>query len=215
MRSYLNKHLGEKCYIAANGPSLNDIKGEWLSDGIVFGLNRGYLKEDLDINYLVVVNDLVEKQFGTEIMRVNCYDVFSNSLPNSVQLKWTSDVPSFNPTPTTAPSWQGHTVTFVALQLAYEMGFKEVYIVGLDHFFSYKESERGGRGVVTKTVDVNHFDPNYFGAGVRWDPANLRMSEIAYKLADNAFRNDGRKIYNASTRTALPDGIFEPVKLWE
>jgi len=210
MSKFTNKHKDETCYIAANGPGLNNIDSSKLAFP-VFALNRGYLKKDLPITYLVVVNDLVEKQFKDEILAVECEQVFSNSIPGTVQLKWTPDVPSFQPNPIDFPSWQGHTVTFVALQLAFEMGFSTVYLIGLDHHFSYQytKKEKGKRGLISTGLDVNHFDSNYFGEGVVWDAANLTKSEEAFKLADEYYREHGRVIYNVSKPTRLSSEIIK------
>ena len=53
--------------------------------------------------------------------------------------------------------WEGATVTYVAMQLAYFMGFEEVVLVGVDHSFATKGP---AHEVVTSTgADPNHFDP--------------------------------------------------------
>lgn len=218
MNQFRNKHKNERAFIVANGPSLNDIDVTKLDKEIVFALNRGYLKDDLSIDYLVVVNDLVEKQFGSEILKVPCKAVFSNGLPNTNRLLWTGDSASFQ-TDITRPMWQGHTVTFVALQVAFYMGCNPVYIVGLDHYYDYSTSSRkGGRGIISEGNDPNHFHPDYFGKDVRWDPANLRMSEIAYKLARQEYNKHGRELYNASFNTALDESVIPRVdfdSLWQ
>ncbi|HWR66605.1 MAG TPA: hypothetical protein VN364_10835, partial [Bellilinea sp.] len=91
----------------------------------------------------------------------------------------------------------GGTVTYVALQLAYYMGFRQVILVGLDHSF-------GDKGIPNKTEvrsqveDANHFAPNYFPKGVKWQLPDLLRSELAYTLARKAFEQDGRRILDAT-----------------
>ena len=46
--------------------------------------------------------------------------------------------------------------------------------------------------------DINHFHPEYFGKGVRWNLPDLEKSEIAYQLAKKEFENDGRRIIDAT-----------------
>lgn len=181
--------------IACNGPSLNDIDMRLLGGETVIALNRGYLKRDMPISYLVVVNKNVEQQWGNEIIRVGSNNIFSNSIQGTNLLRWTPDIPSFQPD-ITKPMWQGHTVTYVALQIAYYMGFNRVALIGCDHSFPYMSKTLVG-------PDINHFDPNYFPGGSKWDLPNLKMSEVAYKLARGAYSRDGRKIYNCSTFTKL------------
>lgn len=212
MNKYHNAHKGQKCVIACNGPSLNDIDMDLIGRSVsqknltVFSLNRGYLKKDLMFRYLVVVNKNVEEQWGKEILeRLPKDKIFSNSIPGTNLLKWTADKPSFQ-ADINKPMWQGHTVTYVALQIAYYMGFSEVGIIGCDHDFPYMRTKLTGD-------DINHFDPNYFPAGAKWDLPNLAKSEIAYELARRAYSKDKRKIYNCSTRTKL--NVFSKTTLEE
>jgi hypothetical protein len=92
--------------------------------------------------------------------------------------------------------WEGATVTFVALQLAYYMGFKEIYLVGVDHKFT---SNGEPHQVITSLEnDMNHFSPNYFGPGFRWQLPDLEASEYAYELAKKQFEKNYRKIMDAT-----------------
>ena len=54
--------------------------------------------------------------------------------------------------------------------------------------------------VETRSADVddNHFHPNYFPKGYKWQSPDLLRSEIAYGLAKEAFEMDGRKIFDAT-----------------
>ena len=195
MNQFKNKHRGQRCIIACNGPGLNDIDMSLLDGEIVIALNRGYLKKDMPITYMVVVNRKVEDQWGDEINKLGAKAVFSNSLSGSHILQFSPDVPSFQ-TDITKQMWQGHTVTYVALQIAYYMGFSKVGLIGCDHNFPHM-----GRKLVGD--DINHFDPNYFPDGARWDLPNLARTELAYSLAKKAFESAGRHLYNCSTFTKL------------
>jgi len=86
-------------------------------------------------------------------------------------------------------------VTFVAMQLAFHMGFREVALVGCDHNFATK----GTANAVVEggEKDPNHFDPNYF-AGVKWQLPDLVQSEIGYMMAGQAFEAAGGRIVNCT-----------------
>jgi len=76
------------------------------------------------------------------------------------------------------------------------MGFQQVILIGVDHNFTSK-------GEATKTVvsdgdDPNHFMPNYFGKGVRWQLPDLDTSEIGYILAREAYRKAGCEVLDAT-----------------
>jgi hypothetical protein len=94
------------------------------------------------------------------------------------------------------PVWPGATVTFVAMQLAYHMGFDEVILLGVDHSFTTQGKPH--TEVISQGDDPNHFAPNYFGKGFKWQLPDLETSEIAYKMARQAFEADGRKIMDAT-----------------
>ena len=46
--------------------------------------------------------------------------------------------------------------------------------------------------------EPNHFNPNYFGTGFRWQLPDLETSELAYRLAKYHFERDGREILDAT-----------------
>lgn len=200
-------HKGKKGFIACNGPGLNNIDVTKLKGEIVFGLNRGYLKEGLPITYLVTIDKLIEDQFRQEFEAYKCKAKFSHSLKNSIKLWWTDDVPKFSPD-ISKPIWQGHSVTNVALQIAYYMGISPVYIIGMDHFIDYKQTIKVDGKFVNKTMDLNHFDPNYFVDDTRYHYQNLERVELGYKLAREAYEKAGRKLYNASKPTKLKEEII-------
>ncbi|MCI0892682.1 MAG: hypothetical protein J4N65_09025, partial [Chloroflexi bacterium] len=92
--------------------------------------------------------------------------------------------------------FEGGTVTYVALQAAYWMGFQEVILVGVDH--RYSTAGPANAMVVSQSDDPDHFDPEYFGRGFRWQLPDLEASERSYRLARAAFEADGRRIVDAT-----------------
>jgi hypothetical protein len=119
---------------------------------------------------------------------------------------WFGDEVYFLDTDYTAPAefadditgriFEGSTVTYVAMQIAYYMGFKEVILVGVDHSFS--TGGQPNETVVSEGDDPNHFSANYFGKGFKWQLPDLEASEQAYQLAREAFLKDGREIVDAT-----------------
>jgi len=92
--------------------------------------------------------------------------------------------------------YEGFTVTFVALQMAFFMGFEEVILIGVDHNFTTQGP--ANTTVVSGGDDPNHFTSNYFGKGFRWQLPDLEGSERAYLLAREAYDKVGRKIGDAT-----------------
>jgi hypothetical protein len=148
------------------------------------------------------MNDLVIEQCAAEIM----------ALPIPKFLTWRSrryikptEDTNFLHTTYTGPKfardvtgrlWEGATVTYVALQLAYHMGFEKVILIGVDHNFVTKGD--ANKTITSQGDDPNHFDPNYFGKGFKWQLPDLETSERAYRMAKAAFETDGREVLDAT-----------------
>jgi hypothetical protein len=97
--------------------------------------------------------------------------------------------------------WEGATVTYIALQLAYYMGFEKVILIGIDHNFSTKGQPN--MTVVSQGNDPDHFAGNYFGKGFRWQLPDLETSEQAYRMAHATFTSDRREILDATVNGSL------------
>ncbi|MBN1267869.1 MAG: hypothetical protein JXA25_20425 [Anaerolineales bacterium] len=207
LRAMKDIHSGERCVLIGNGPSLQNTDLSLLYDEVTFSLNRGYLFYDRigkPCTYHVTVNGLVVEQFHTEL----------DKLDNTRFITWGQRHPLSRDTDTifiggpmldlsprfcvdpTRDLWTGATVTYVALQIAYFLGFSQVILIGVDHNFT--TPGEANREVVSGGADPNHFHPDYFGKGVRWQLPDLETSEIAYQLARQAYEADGREILDAT-----------------
>ncbi len=76
------------------------------------------------------------------------------------------------------------------------MGFEEVILTGVDHSFSIQGPPNVT--VVSRGDDRDHFSPDYFGEGFRWQLPDLEASEHAYRMARAAFEKDGRRVLDAT-----------------
>src|SRR4026208_2300391 len=128
-------HKGKRAFVIANGPSLKQTDMSKLKNEFTFGMNRIYLmfpELGFSTTYLTVVNDLVIEQTADDLA----------NLPVPKFLAWRSrrhfpgqlqgpPLPNFPSTSYTGPHfstdvrgrvWEGATVTYVTLQLAFHMG---------------------------------------------------------------------------------------------
>ena len=200
-----DSHAGEQCVIIGNGPSLKNTALNRLKNVFSIGMNRFYMAfPDLGFttSLLLTVNDLVIEQCAEDLRQLPIPTFVSWRGRKHIQpasnlhYLYTSYIrPRFNGD-ATGRLWEGATVTFVAMQLAYFMGFKQVVLIGVDHNFTTQ-------GVPNTTVvstgdDPNHFHPGYFGQGFRWQLPDLETSEIAYRMAKEAYQKDGREILDAT-----------------
>lgn len=212
-----NKHRGERCFIIGNGPSLNKMDLSPLRDEYTFGTNRIYLLFDrmgFHTSYYASVNELVIEQFGRDIEAL--------PMPKFIEwerrhlLKQTNDLmfirsdlkqPGFYGHDVPGGIWQGSTVTYVCMQIAFYLGFETVYLIGVDH--NFKTRGPAHKQVVSEGDDPNHFHPDYFGQGSRWHLPDLDESEVAYRMARGAYEADGRRILDATVSGKL--NVFEKV----
>jgi hypothetical protein len=208
-------HKGKRAFIIGNGPSLKQTDLSKLKNEFTFGLNRIYLmfaELGFTTSYLVSVNDLVIEQCAAEIAALPMPKFLSwrssrffRSLPPSsfslpTFLYTTYDNPTFCPN-ATSRLWEGATVTYVALQLAFYMGFEQVILIGVDHNFTTQG--KANTTITSDGDDPNHFSGQYFGKGFRWQLPDLETSEIGYRMARMAYQQAGRSIVDATVAGKL------------
>jgi hypothetical protein len=209
LAAFKNIHKGQRAFIIGNGPSLKQTDLTKLKNEFTFGMNRIYLlfpELGFSSTYFCSINDLVIEQFNDDIL----------ALPMPKFLAWRShrhfnpqlpinQLPTFVYTTYTGPRfahdvrgrvWEGATVTNLALQLAFHMGFEKVILIGVDHNFTSKGE--ANKIVISQGDDPNHVSPNYFGKGIRWQLPDLDTSEIGYALARDAYQKAGREVLDAT-----------------
>ena len=204
VRALKDKHWGERCFIVGNGPSLGKTDLSLLKNEFTFGLNRIYLLRDqlgFTTTYHAVSNPLVVKQWAHEIAQVPCPKFITWAAHRMIAFTPdmmffpTRGTPGFS-TDVTRGLWVGGTVTYVAMQIAYYLGFHKVILIGVDH--SFVAQGKPGSTVMAEGDDPNHFAPGYFGKGCLWQLPELETSEQAYRLAKSSYDKSGREIVDAT-----------------
>jgi hypothetical protein len=204
-----NKYEGRRAFVIGNGPSLKNTDISRLRHEFTIGLNRIYLMfPDLGFSTscLVSINDLVIEQCLHDLQSLTiprflswrAHRFFPASTPLTVLptfLHTTYEGAKFSQD-VAGRVWEGATVTYVALQLAFHMGFQQVILIGVDH--SFTSAGAANATIVSSGDDPNHFSPEYFGKGFRWQLPDLAMSEWAYTLAREAYAKAGREILDAT-----------------
>ncbi len=218
LKKFKNKYNNKKAVILCNGPSLNEIDFNLLKNTFTFGLNKINLlfeRSDFRPKFIVSCNPYVIEQ--------NAHFYNSTKIPlflDSIALRKNHVKPRKNivyihsstkgfARDCSISVHQGYTVTYVALQLAFHMGFKQVALVGADHYFNTKGPSNNL--VDADEVDNNHFDKTYFSGNMKWQLPDLLNSEVSYSLAKQNYEAFGRKIYNATVGGNLE--LFDRVNL--
>ena len=228
--SFRQKYRGQRCFIIGNGPSLNSHDLSLLKDEVTFAVNSFYLKTQetgfFPTFYLAEDSKVIEEN-KAEILSYNPkYKIFPSTymdvFPENdntffINANWgyyvkkspNYCVPRFS-VDAGREVFCGQTVTYLSMQLAFYMGFSEVYLIGMD--FDYiipAEHIVNGNLITSTTDDPNHFHKDYFGKGKTWKDPKLDRVATSYRMAKIIYESVGRKIYNATNGGKL--NIFPSV----
>lgn len=176
IRSFKNTHSGERCFIIGNGPSLSVADLEQLKGEFTIGFNkiveifqqtdwRPSMYMCVELNTLYDCKEAIKKlDMPTFILLEGkkCFDsadrhitYICNHVPFLVnRYKRTNGIYISNNVANYFIG--GETVVFNAIQMAIYMGFKEIYLLGVDHSYSKKIDSKG---VITLDPSIK----DYFG----------------------------------------------------
>ena len=206
LQRWRDRHAGGRAVVLCNGPSLLKVDFEALqrSGVFCFGLNKINLlfsKTSFRPHCVVSVNALVLQQNADFYNQTDLPLFLDSQAAGLVRGRPNVAFLHSNPFPMFARDcsfslFQGYTVTYVALQLAFHMGFRQVALVGADHSFATKGP--ANQTVVSGARDESHFDPNYFAGGVQWQLPDLFQSEVAYTMARDMYAAHGGEVANAT-----------------
>lgn len=150
-----NIHLGKRCFIIGNGPSLLVSDLERLHNEITFASNRIYRiynKTEWRPDYYVAFEPEFVKGNIDEIIKIpvkkgrlinnigyrdgadhitywiNCTSQFCINKETTKSVKFSEDISRY--------VGDGYSVVFTIIQIAIYMGFKEIYLIGMDHNYN-------------------------------------------------------------------------------
>ncbi len=114
----------------------------------------------------------------------------------------------------TAGLIQPSTVTVTLMQLAFHMGFSRIVLIGCDTSYSIPktvevsgpQAEGQSEGMLltsTQDDDVNHFRPDYFGAGRAWHHPKVDHMIRHYEAAKTVLDLQGVEVINSTVGGAL------------
>ena len=206
-------HRGETGIIIGNGPSLKDVSDAELKAYPSFGTNKIFMRIGFAPDYYACTNPYVLSQSMNELAAWNKPIKFvregvENLLPLCLPLHIVQSLekPAFSFRPD-HHIYEGFTITYVCLQLAFYMGFSTILLYGIDH--RYIAKGKPNEPVEAEGPDQNHFHPEYFSNGDMWQLPDLEEAEKRYELAKRIYENHNRKIYNLTIGSRLT--IFERI----
>lgn len=190
-----NKHWGETALVLGNGPSLNHFPLYFFQKWPTFGVNFVYLHEYIQPKYYVCVDSVALGEYTDGITQAAGQAeiaFLSQAHAHEPRLHGLYGLPNVCLVDERCRFagevvMSGHTVVYVALKLAYYMGFATVLLAGVDH----------GRG---------HFCQNYPEMAEAPEP-NWVGQEKHFRIAAAAYRRSGRRVVNLSAPSALDEII--------
>lgn len=213
LKKYKNIHKGKRCFVIATGPSLTLEDVEKLKNEYTFGMNslyKIYDKTDWRPTYYAIqdskvysiliqekafrdiehlfISDFVCEEHGRDESSV----VFPLDLLDHMYYKKKTKFTTKFSDNAYGIVYDGASITYSVLQLAYYMGFSEIYLLGCDCNYSGERTHFADYGYVSEN------NPEY----------NMLS---AYAVAYEFTTNHNLKIYNATRGGKLE--IFERVNL--
>lgn len=183
----------KKAIILGNGPSLNDMPQELIFTMDSFGAN--YCKY-FPMYYICVDTDILLNHWKDIRGYVSSAKIAFLSLKHERSSKL-YDLPNVQMVTHDKGAFAGEvyftglTATYVALKMAYYMGYDEVHLYGVDHDANWSHYRDG-----YPIADV---------AGIGWRRDGMKWH---YQHAANVYKAAGRRIINHSYPSEL-DQIFE------
>ncbi len=207
LRNLYNTHKGERCFVIGNGPSLTAVDLDKLKSEICFGTNRIYHIFDQtqwrpdyycaqDYNILIqdgknISRYKYRKKF-IPIIKGLCYKKIKKAVwVNLISKDFYPDLPEFSKDISVSLT-DGYTVTYSCIQIAAYMGFKEIYLLGVDHNYSVEKAPDGR--IISHGAKKDHFSDDDKVANI----PEVFKSALSYEAAEKYAKTHGIKIYNAT-----------------
>lgn len=209
-------HQGKRCFIVATGPSLTaeDLNVLYEHHELCISMNRIYNifpKTEWRPDYYFIEDSKMIEDLSEEIANLELPYKFVSANPESYweqpqaasSIKCNMIVQDYKDMNLGFSRnldrcvYNGRTVTYACLQLAVYMGFKEIFLLGVD--FSYAEDVYD---------PSNHFEgyQNYY-KDIRLNKVHPDLMILAYKKARDICESIGVKVYNATRGGKLE--VFE------
>lgn len=219
IKQYKDIHKGKRCFIIGTGPSLNIQDLELLKDEYTFSMNSillSFKDTKWRPTYYVIQDGRAYSIFKDKLLNQNIKDIFLgiSYRRKSIFLNkfLNKNFNKYNYFPLKIfekgienknfsddcykQIYDGATVTYSILQLALYMGFKEIYLLGIDCDYTTKGKKKNIIEYVknTNTIETEN------------DMIN------AYKLAHNYAIKNGIEIYNTSNSGKLKIFKYRNIK---
>ena len=185
---------------------LNQTELELLKHEYTIGLNRIYLNYDnmgFEPTFLCIANANVVEQFHDDIDQLQSIKFIRYDVKGFIRNRWNTffmesyGYHDFN-TDLSDLRWSREPpLRTVRCSLLFYLGFSEVIFGTVcDHHFALSGTPH--KLVTAGGDDQNHFHPNYFGKGIKWQYPDFVRSKMSYRMAKTVYQKHRRRIIDAT-----------------
>lgn len=229
-----DSYKGKRCFIVATGPSLAYKDLSFLKNEITIALNLAVVTLDIYgikptfniiadkyqyVNYGEIYEKLTYKTFVKKVIVASACDTFPKELIDEntffFPIKLQQEKADFSENPVKDGFARGKTVAFDAIQLAYYLGFDEVYIIGMDmkmdcdwgkdgHCYEIQKNKK------FKDMKILTKESHEIQRGPQGHPEYMSLIKECMILAKSKFDKTNRKLINDS-RSCL--GILDKINI--
>jgi hypothetical protein len=228
-----NQFHGETIFILGNGKSLRWFDLSLLHNKYTFCFNRFYLAEqEMELTwkplFYTVADEGIIQDYGAEIteyIKDICFPCFPAHHPSGYKF---SDHVSGNNIWWYYLSWGNEsfrdirflwkqplfglnaTAASVGIQIAAWLGFKTIYLLGVDMDYKIPEDDTtsDGRNIVSQGYDINHFSPYYFSKGHRYHMPRLDIMLDKLGQLNGALKAKGIRLVNLNPKSNFRECEF-------
>lgn len=211
-----NKYKGKRIFILGNGPSLNHQPLYLLKDEYTMCFNHFHLMNERNnwkpnfyaVTDCLVVSDMADELNKKIIPEVD-YAFFPDRHPSNINYqKYINEKENVLWLRVDKPGFHDNlpfcgineSVVNAGIQVAFYLGFSEIYIIGVDLTFNDNKQnvdKFNSRDWKAVEDDPNHFDPRYFGKGKNYHYTSDKSQHDCFKQAYAFIKSKGGEIFNA------------------
>ena len=206
-----NMHDGQRCFIIGNGPSLSVSDLEKLNNEYSFAFNRIYYIFDKtnwrptfyctqDVKIATQseneINDNISTEYLFAPISFKWYENINIKSKYYFNAKYSGfEIPEFS-NDISLSIGCGNTVTCTAIQIAIYLGFKEIFLLGIDHNFQKYQDEHGN--IIVDPSAKDYFCEEYNKNNSSTYIPRLDLSTACYIKAKQFADMNKVNIYNAT-----------------
>lgn len=219
VKKFKGIHSGESCFIIGNGPSLRADDLNKIKNLVSFSSNRINLFLD-DTEWRPYYYTFIDKPMATiffdevyKMQKKQMFVVVLNQTFDSLKKHFDKDciflrryykheksgLPKFSKD-LSKKIYTHSTVTYANIQLATYMGFKKIYLIGVDNNYAVNKQKDGFIEINKEMIGKDYFKENYYNTieNAKKIPINVYAMTQAYLSAKEYCEQRDVKIYNAT-----------------